>query len=56
AARPDQIFVAHPFNPVYLLPVIELVGVHTTLEKAAVVLDTLGMKPLIVRKEIDAHI
>ena len=56
AARPDLIFVAHPFNPVYLLPVIELVGVHTTLEKAAAVLDTLGMKPLIVRKEIDAHI
>ncbi len=56
ASRPEQIFVAHPFNPVYLIPVIELVGVHATLEKAASVLDTLGMKPLIVRKEIDAHI
>jgi hypothetical protein len=31
AARPEQIFVAHPFNPVYLLPVIELVGVEATL-------------------------
>jgi carnitine 3-dehydrogenase len=29
--RPEQIFVAHPFNPVYLLPVIELVGVEETL-------------------------
>ncbi len=56
AARPQQIFVAHPFNPVYLLPVIELVGVQATLERAASVLDGLGMKPLIVRKEIDAHI
>lgn len=56
AARPEQIFVAHPFNPVYLIPVIELVGLHETLERAAKVLDAMGMKPLIVRKEIDAHI
>ena len=34
AARREQIFVAHPFNPVYLLPVIELVGVQATLERA----------------------
>ncbi|WP_083220218.1 carnitine 3-dehydrogenase [Hoeflea olei] len=56
AARPEQIFVAHPFNPVYLLPVIELVGVEATLTRAAQVLEAVGMKPLIVRKEIDAHI
>ncbi|MCB1402058.1 MAG: carnitine 3-dehydrogenase, partial [Rhodobacteraceae bacterium] len=56
AARPEQIFVAHPFNPVYLLPVIELVGVEATLLSARDVLDSIGMKPLIVRKEIDAHI
>ncbi|MEM5472063.1 carnitine 3-dehydrogenase [Hoeflea sp. AS60] len=56
AARPEQIFVAHPFNPVYLLPVIELVGVQETAERAKQVLEDIGMKPLIVRKEIDAHI
>ncbi|WP_417423803.1 carnitine 3-dehydrogenase [Hoeflea sp.] len=56
AARPEQIFVAHPFNPVYLLPVIELVGVQETVERAKEVLEDIGMKPLIVRKEIDAHI
>ncbi|WP_299867095.1 carnitine 3-dehydrogenase [uncultured Hoeflea sp.] len=56
ASRPEQIFVAHPFNPVYLLPVIELVGVEATLLRAKDVLDDLGMKPLVVRKEIDAHI
>lgn len=56
AIRPEQIFVAHPFNPVYILPVIELVGVEATLLRARDVLDGLGMKPLIVRKEIDAHI
>ncbi|WP_412051389.1 carnitine 3-dehydrogenase [Hoeflea sp. Naph1] len=56
AARPEQIFVAHPFNPVYLLPVVELVGVQETVEHAKEVLEEIGMKPLIVRKEIDAHI
>ncbi len=56
ALRPEQIFVAHPFNPVYLLPLIELVGDAGSTARAKVVLEELGMKPLIVRKEIDAHI
>ena len=56
AARPEQIFVAHPFNPVYLLPLIELVGHEPTTALAKSVLSELGMKPLIVRQEIDAHI
>lgn len=56
ASRPEQIFVAHPFNPVYLIPVIELVGDPVTTGRAKAVLAELGMKPLIVRKEIDAHI
>ena len=34
AARPEQIFVAHPFNPVYLLPLIELVGNAGTTARA----------------------
>ncbi|WP_193177443.1 carnitine 3-dehydrogenase [Oricola nitratireducens] len=54
--KPNQIFVAHPFNPVYLLPLVELVGAPDTVERAKAVLDAMGMKPLIVRKEIDAHI
>ncbi len=56
AANPTQIFVAHPFNPVYLLPLIELVGNQGTCARAKDALTTLGMKPLIVRHEIDAHI
>ncbi|MCB1421935.1 MAG: carnitine 3-dehydrogenase [Nitratireductor sp.] len=56
AARPEQIFVAHPFNPVYLLPLIELVGNAGTTARAKSVLEAIGMKPLIVRQEIDAHI
>ena len=56
SADPDQIIVAHPFNPVYLIPLVELVGNATTLERAADIIEALGMLPLRVRKEIDAHI
>ena len=56
ATRPEQIFVAHPFNPVYLLPLIELVGNAGTCARAKEALKEIGMKPLIVRREIDAHI
>jgi len=60
AARPAQIVVCHPFNPVYLLPLIEVVGsdgpAAATVDKAAEILTEIGMKPLKVRREIDAHI
>ena len=60
ASRPRQIFVAHPFNPVYLLPLVELVAGddfdHELLNQAADLLASIGMKPLRVRREIDAHI
>ncbi|MEL6641277.1 MAG: carnitine 3-dehydrogenase, partial [Pseudomonadota bacterium] len=57
---PAQILVAHPFNPVYLLPLVEVVASGATnpatVDTACATLASLGMKPLIVRKEIDAHI
>ena len=56
STSPHQIFVAHPFNPVYLLPLIELVGNPATCARAKEALIPIGMKPLIVRQEIDAHI
>ena len=55
-AGPPRAFVAHPFNPVYLLPLVELVGPEDTVSSASETLRKIGMKPLIVRKEIDAHI
>ena len=56
SSKPDQIFVAHPFNPVYLVPLIELVGDSSSIPAAKELLSGLGMFPLVVRKEIDAHI
>ena len=56
----ERLLVGHPFNPVYLLPLVELVaGEKTapqTLERAAALYGSLGMKPLTVRKEIEAFI
>ena len=60
AERPGQIMVTHPFNPVYLLPLIELVPSIKTgtqhIETAKDILTSIGLYPLHVRKEIDAHI
>jgi carnitine 3-dehydrogenase len=60
AAHPGRILVAHPVNPVYLLPLVELVPSPATapevLETARATVAALGMHPLQVRREIDAHI
>ena len=56
ARRPGRVIVAHPFNPVYLLPLVELVGDAGALGRASEILSGLGMHPLVVRREIDAHV
>ncbi|MEL6297920.1 MAG: carnitine 3-dehydrogenase [Pseudomonadota bacterium] len=48
--------VAHPFNPVYLLPLVELVGDADRCGRAAEILRGIGMFPLTIAQEIDAHI
>jgi carnitine 3-dehydrogenase len=55
-AQGARAVVAHPFNPVYLLPLVELVGEPERTARAADTLRGIGMFPLQVRKEIDAHI
>lgn len=56
----SRIMVTHPFNPVYLMPLIEVVpspaNDATAVEQAKTILSSLGLYPLHVRKEIDAHI
>ncbi len=59
-ATGDRLFVAHPFNPVYLLPLIEVVpgeGADAGVIGAAKeILTSVGLYPLEIKKEIDAHI
>ncbi len=58
--HPDRLVVGHPFNPVYLLPLVEVVGGQqtsaATIDEARELYGAVGMHPLVVRKEIDAFI
>ena len=58
--RPERFTVAHPFNPVYLLPLVELsAGERTspeTIDRAAEWFAGVGMHPLRVRVEIDGFL
>src|SRR5271155_1362757 len=57
---PERFLVAHPFNPVYLLPLVELVGggktVQGTIDAAAKFFTYIGMHPLHVRREVPGHL
>jgi carnitine 3-dehydrogenase len=59
-ARPERFVVGHPFNPVYLLPLVEICGGERTddaaMEAATRLYAAIGMQPLRVRKEIDGFI
>ena len=59
-AHPERLVVGHPFNPVYLLPLVEICGGEQTSAetktRAAEIYTAIGMHPLHVRKEIDGFI
>ena len=58
--HPERMFVAHPYNPVYLLPLVEIVGGSQTsqeaISRAHKAYEQIGMKPVTIRKEIDAFV
>jgi carnitine 3-dehydrogenase len=58
--HPERLLVGHPFNPVYLLPLVELVGgkatAPETLEAAARFYRYIGMHALKVRREVPGHL
>jgi carnitine 3-dehydrogenase len=57
---PERFVIGHPFNPVYLLPLVEVCGsdrtAPETVERAAAIYRAVGMQPLIVRHEVDGFI
>jgi len=57
---PERFIVGHPFNPVYLLPLVEIVAADRTspefVERAAAMYRAVAMKPLVVRREVDGFI
>ncbi len=58
--HPERLMVAHPFNPVYLLPLVEIVGGKETskeaINEASAIFSQIGMFPLHIKKEIPAFI
>jgi carnitine 3-dehydrogenase len=58
--NPDRFVVGHPFNPVYLLPLVEICGGSLTSDetkaRAADFYRSLGMHPLVLQKEIDGFV
>jgi len=58
--HPERLVVGHPYNPVYLLPVVEVVGGEATpvetIRQAQGIYAGIGMHPVHVRVEIDAFI
>ncbi|PRD58699.1 carnitine 3-dehydrogenase [Phyllobacterium myrsinacearum] len=58
--HPERLVVGHPYNPVYLLPLVEIVGGKLTspeaIETARELYASIGMKPVVIRKEIEAFV
>ena len=58
--NPKRVIIAHPFNPVYLLPLVEIVpGKKTDLKiisKAEKFYSSIGMKTLVLKKELPGYL
>jgi len=58
--HPERVLVGHPFNPVYILPLVEVLGGTQTdarcIDDAMAFYRDLGMHPLRVRTEIEGYI
>jgi carnitine 3-dehydrogenase len=58
--HPERVVIGHPFNPVYLLPLVEVLGGKrtsaSTIKRAMAFYRRLGMRPLLVRQEIEGYI
>ena len=57
---PERGLIGHPFNPVYLLPGVEIVPGKKTkklfLDKAKKFYETISMKPIMVKKELPGYL
>jgi carnitine 3-dehydrogenase len=58
--HPERLLVAHPYNPVYLLPLVELVPGKLTgvkqVAQAQEIYEQIGMKGVVLKKEIEAFV
>ena len=59
-ARPQRAFIAHPFNPPHLIPLVELVGGRQTdpaiVEQARLFFLAHGKIPVVLHQEVPGHV
>jgi carnitine 3-dehydrogenase len=57
---PERMLIGHPFNPVYLLPLVEVLGgkrtTATSIDRAMRFYERISMRPLKVRTEVPGYI
>jgi carnitine 3-dehydrogenase len=58
--HPERVLVGHPFNPVHLVPLVEVVAApavsHATVARALEFYRLLGKRPVHVRREVPGHL
>jgi carnitine 3-dehydrogenase len=58
--HPERVIIGHPFNPVYLLPLVETVPGDKTsaeaMDRAAIYFEAIGMHVLRLKREIEGYI
>ena len=58
--NPERLMVTHPFNPVYLIPLVEVVGGNKTeykfIKKIIDFFNSINMQPIHLKKEIEAFV
>ena len=58
--HPERVLIGHPFNPVYLLPLVETVpGERTSkdaMDRAGAYFESIGMHVLRLKKEIEGYV
>ncbi len=58
--HPERVVVGHPFNPVYLMPLVEVVGgagsSPAALDRAGELYAAIGKRPIVLRQEVAGHL
>lgn len=58
--HPERCLVAHPVNPPYLIPLVEVVPTHATVdmavERTLQLMKSIGQVPILVRKELSGFV
>ena len=58
--HPERFIVGHPFHPVHLIPLVEVVGSEATppdlVERAMQFYTEVGKRPIHVRREVPGHL